>query len=340
MLGRGLPALLACAAAGRARCRRPQQPRFHPAATRRPGARCGDVARAARPARARGPDDPDRLRALPAARPRPPGARHDGRTSRAGRATRRRTAAPTSSSCRAADGPARPAARRRPRHRAAPARSTARRCAGPSPDYIRRAGRCAAQLGPRVDRYNTRAATDDLADVLDALGIRRRSTSTATPTAPTSGRRSRSTTRTGCARSSSTAPIRCPGTDPSFGDLAEATWRALALVCARRPSCAARGRGPARGPGAVRRAASARGRCAARAPTPRAAASACGSTRRRSSRSSSRLRQPPDVPRPARRDPRVRGGRPRADAAARGRDDARAGGLARAQLLRGASTSP
>ena len=35
-----------------------------------------------------------------------------------------------------------------------------------------------------------------------------------------------------------------PGTDPAFGDLAEATQRALRLVCARRPSCAARGEDP------------------------------------------------------------------------------------------------
>ena len=37
--------------------------------------------------------------------------------------------------------------------------------------YVKRAGRCAAQLGARVDRYDTRASVDDLADVLDALGI-------------------------------------------------------------------------------------------------------------------------------------------------------------------------
>ena len=34
------------------------------------------------------------------------------------------------------------------------------------------------------------------------------------------------------------------GTDPAFSDLAEATQRALRLVCARRPSCAARGEDP------------------------------------------------------------------------------------------------
>lgn len=34
------------------------------------------------------------------------------------------------------------------------------------------------------------------------------------------------------------------GTDPAFSDLAEATQRALRLVCSRRPSCAARGEDP------------------------------------------------------------------------------------------------
>ena len=38
-------------------------------------------------------------------------------------------------------------------------------------DYVRRAGDCAQQLGGRVDFYGTHAAVDDLADVLDALGI-------------------------------------------------------------------------------------------------------------------------------------------------------------------------
>jgi pimeloyl-ACP methyl ester carboxylesterase len=37
--------------------------------------------------------------------------------------------------------------------------------------YIRCAGRCARQLGPRVDHYNTRESANDLADVLDALKI-------------------------------------------------------------------------------------------------------------------------------------------------------------------------
>jgi pimeloyl-ACP methyl ester carboxylesterase len=109
--------------------------------------------------------------------------------------------------------------------------------------YVKRAGRCAAQLGARVDRYDTRASVDDLADVLDALGI---------PTIDFYGDsygsyfgqafavnhpdRLRSLVLDG------TYPL--PGTDPAFGDLAEATWRAYRLACERRPTCAARGEDP------------------------------------------------------------------------------------------------
>jgi pimeloyl-ACP methyl ester carboxylesterase len=109
--------------------------------------------------------------------------------------------------------------------------------------YVRRAGRCARQLGARVDRYNTRESVDDLADVLDALGI---------PTVDLYGDsygsyfgQAFAVNHPGRLRSlvlDGTYPL--PGTDPALGDLAEATWRALRLVCARRPSCAARGEDP------------------------------------------------------------------------------------------------
>ena len=109
--------------------------------------------------------------------------------------------------------------------------------------YIRRAGRCAAQLGPRVDRYTTRASVDDLADVLDALGIGAvdlygdsYGSYFGQAFAVNHPDRLRSLVLDG------TYPL--PGTDPALGDLAEATWRALRLVCARRPSCAARGEDP------------------------------------------------------------------------------------------------
>jgi pimeloyl-ACP methyl ester carboxylesterase len=110
-------------------------------------------------------------------------------------------------------------------------------------DYVRRAGRCARQLGARVDRYNTRASVDDLADVLDALGIR-----TIDLYGDSYGSyfgQAFAVNHPGRLRSlvlDATYPL--PGTDPAFGDLAEATWRALRLVCERRPSCAARGEDP------------------------------------------------------------------------------------------------
>ncbi len=110
-------------------------------------------------------------------------------------------------------------------------------------DYIRRAGRCAAQLGPRVDRFTTRASVDDLADVLDALRIRRvdmygdsYGSYFAQAFAVNHPDRLRSLVL------DATYPL--PGTDPAYGDLAEATWRAYSLVCARRPSCADRGEEP------------------------------------------------------------------------------------------------
>ena len=109
--------------------------------------------------------------------------------------------------------------------------------------YIRRAGRCAAQLGPRVDRYTTRASVDDLADVLDALAIGAvdlygdsYGSYFGQAFAVNHPDRLRSLVLDG------TYPL--PGTDPALGDLAEATWRALRLVCERRPSCAARGEDP------------------------------------------------------------------------------------------------
>ena len=109
--------------------------------------------------------------------------------------------------------------------------------------YLRRAGRCARQLGPRVDRYTTRASVDDLADVLDALGIRTidlygdsYGSYFAQAFAVNHPDRLRSLVL------DATYPL--PGTDPAFSDLAEATRRGLRLVCERRPSCAARGEDP------------------------------------------------------------------------------------------------
>jgi pimeloyl-ACP methyl ester carboxylesterase len=110
-------------------------------------------------------------------------------------------------------------------------------------DYVRRAGRCARELGPRRDLYDTHAATDDVAAVLDALRIGRvdlygdsYGSYFGQVFAARHGDRLRSLVLDGA------YPV--PGTDPAFGDLAEATQRALRLVCARRPGCAARGEDP------------------------------------------------------------------------------------------------
>jgi pimeloyl-ACP methyl ester carboxylesterase len=109
--------------------------------------------------------------------------------------------------------------------------------------YVARAGRCAAELGPRRDFFGTGNAVDDVAAVLDALGIRQvdvygdsYGSYAAQTFAARHPDRLRSLVLDG------TYPV--PGTDPAFGDLAEATQRALRLVCARRPSCAARGEDP------------------------------------------------------------------------------------------------
>jgi pimeloyl-ACP methyl ester carboxylesterase len=110
-------------------------------------------------------------------------------------------------------------------------------------NYIRRAGRCAAQLGPRVDRYNTRASVDDLADVLDALGIG--AVDLYGDSYGSYFGQAFAVNHPGRLRSlvlDGTYPL--PGTDPSLGDLAVATWRALRLVCERRATCAARSGDP------------------------------------------------------------------------------------------------
>ena len=106
--------------------------------------------------------------------------------------------------------------------------------------YVARAGRCAAELGPRRDFFGTGNAVDDIAAVLDALRIRQvdvygdsYGSYAAQTFAARHPDRLRSLVLDG------TYPV--PGTDPALGDLAEATQRALRLVCARRPSCAARG---------------------------------------------------------------------------------------------------
>ena len=114
-----------------------------------------------------------------------------------------------------------------------------------------------------------------------------------------------------------------PGTDPRWATSPWPRWRALRLVCERRPSCAARGEDPLV---ALQRIAD---RVRAR---PLRGSGTDGEGRRIRVRLDIRALATlvqsgygnlADVPRRNRRDPRVRGRRPRAAAAARGRDDAR-----------------
>ena len=74
--------------------------------------------------------------------------------------------------------------------------------------YVARAGKCAAELGPRRDFFGTGNAVDDVAAVLDALRIRQVDVY-GDSSSSTQRRRSRRATRTVCARSCSTGPTRC-----------------------------------------------------------------------------------------------------------------------------------
>jgi pimeloyl-ACP methyl ester carboxylesterase len=103
-------------------------------------------------------------------------------------------------------------------------------------DYVERAGDCARQIGPSRDLYDTHYVVDDLAAVLDKLGIDKidlygdsYGSYAAQAFAVRHGDRLRSLVLDGA------YPL--PGTDPAFGDLAEATWRGLTLVCERHPGC-------------------------------------------------------------------------------------------------------
>ena len=121
-------------------------------------------------------------------------------------------------------------------------RSNALRCkafARSTRDYIRRAGRCAAELGPDRDLYATGRAVDDVEDVLRALGAKTvdlygdsYGTYAAQAFALRHPERLRSLTLDGA------YPL--PGTDPTFADLAAAVRRGLRLACARRDGCPAR----------------------------------------------------------------------------------------------------
>ena len=193
--------------------------------------------------------------------------------------------------------------------------------------YVARAGQCARELGPRRDFYGTGDAVDDVAAVLDALRIRQvdlYGDSYGTYASQAFAARH----ATACARSCSTAPTG-----------------------ARHRSVARRsGRGdPARAAGGVRRLprGPGRGRVTAQRAAPRPAVhrpraehrgrARAGAGRRVQLRRAGavRLRQRADVPRPVRRHPQLRGGRPRAAPAAVRREQARPDGVGGPQLLRG-----
>jgi pimeloyl-ACP methyl ester carboxylesterase len=96
--------------------------------------------------------------------------------------------------------------------------------------YVARAGRCAREIGARRDLYGTGDAVDDIAAVLDALHVAQvdlygdsYGTYAAQAFAARHPARLRSLVLDGA------YPV--PGTDPSLGDLAEATQRALRAVC-------------------------------------------------------------------------------------------------------------
>lgn len=108
--------------------------------------------------------------------------------------------------------------------------------------YAVRAGRCAAQLGARRDRYTTGASVEDLEDVLRALRVGRidlYGDSYGTYAAQAYALRHPGRLRT--LALDGAYPL--PGTDPAWADLVAAIRRGLRLTCARRPGCPARAQG-------------------------------------------------------------------------------------------------
>ena len=102
--------------------------------------------------------------------------------------------------------------------------------------YIARAGQCAREIGARRDFYGTGDAVEDVAAVLDALRVAKvdlygdsYGTFAAQAFAARHGDRLRSLVLDGA------YPVS--GTDPAFGDLAEATQHALRVVCGQMPGC-------------------------------------------------------------------------------------------------------
>ena len=107
--------------------------------------------------------------------------------------------------------------------------------------YPDRAGRCAAQLGPRRDHYSTAASVEDLESVLRALGLGRvdlYGDSYGSYAAEAFAVRHPGRLRSLVLDSTYTLP----GTDPAWADLIAAFRRGLRLACSRWPRCPVRGR--------------------------------------------------------------------------------------------------
>ena len=201
-----------------------------------------------------------------------------------------------------------------------------------------RAGRCAAQLGPRATSTartrwsttsrpcSTRCGIRQGRPLRRLLRLLRRAGVRGAPPA------------IGCARSCSTAPIRCPAP----------TRRSATSPRRRSARCGwcARGGRPARRAARTRWRSSARlvPRCARTRqrlrPEHRGRARARAARRGRAGVAGPvRLREPADVPRPARGDPRLRGRRSRAAAAAVRGEQARHRGVRGARASRRRTTS-
>lgn len=104
--------------------------------------------------------------------------------------------------------------------------------------YISRAGRCAAQLGPSRDDYDTSQSVQDLAAVLDAIGVGKvdlygdsYGSYAAQAFAIRYPQRLRSLVLDGT--------YQLPGSDPALADIAQSTQSSLVLACERRPGCPA-----------------------------------------------------------------------------------------------------
>jgi pimeloyl-ACP methyl ester carboxylesterase len=106
--------------------------------------------------------------------------------------------------------------------------------------YIARAGRCAAQLGPRRDLYSTAQAVEDLEAVLAVFRMRKidlYGDSYGSYAAQAYALRHPERLRSLALDST----YFLPGTDPALADLVDAIRRGLRLTCARRPACPAGG---------------------------------------------------------------------------------------------------